>query len=561
MRVAPRSLFVLLAVLLALPVVALSRTPGEGLSMVPRTVDPTDEGETRFLDLAYRSLLGRSPDPDGASYWLGRLRADLSPDGVLDTIASLPEHRQHLVRSVYAELLGREPEGDGLRFWSDALAAGMAPAVLRALVLGSEEYLAVRSDGTPAGFVDAVYADLLGRPPDPGGRTFWTDVVARGTPRWSVALSLSGSEEAAGRRPRIVAASPPAGALVETLPPVDVSLDRSPGVDSSPLLLSVAGRTIPATSTIAGTTLRAEPAGPPDHVAPGATADVVATALVADGATITRIEHRFRYRRPGPVALPRGGRSLFPEHRLVAHYGSHATPALGILGEGTPTQAAARVNDRARSFERQGGPTVLPVFEMIATLALASPGPGGTYSSPSSIAELRPYLEAVREVQGLLVLDIQPGRADWLDEVRRYEELLLEPDVGLALDPEWSVGPDETPGGGTIGSIDAADVNRVSAYLADLVDRRDLPEKLLVVHRFTAGMVTNDHQVVDRPGVAIVFHADGIGSVEAKLADYRNLLPDRFARGIKVFLNEDPVVLGPDALLGLEPPPDLVTYQ
>jgi hypothetical protein len=174
---------------------------------------------------------------------------------------------------------------------------------------------------------------------------------------------------------------------------------------------------------------------------------------------------------------------------------------------------------------------------------------------------LREYLDAVRAIDGILVLDIQPGRADFLTEVRRYEQLLVEPDVSLALDPEWSVGPGEVPGGGTIGSVDASTVNAVSADVADLVARHHLPEKLLVVHRFTPDMVTNAADVVARPGVEVVFHCDGFGSPAAKLADYRDLTRAGFPRGLKLFYDEDVGLLSPEAVLALDPVPDLVTYQ
>jgi hypothetical protein len=254
------------------------------------------------------------------------------------------------------------------------------------------------------------------------------------------------------------------------------------------------------------------------------------------------------------------GGSLFPRHRVVAVYGSPASSALGVMGQGTPQQAVQRLLDQARPYEAGGRP-VIPAFELIATLATAAPGPSGMYNNPTAIDDIRPYLEAIRSVDGLLILDIQPGRADWLTEARRYEELLREPDVGLALDPEWKVGPTGRPGGGFIGSIDAADINRVSAYLAELVERYDLPEKILMIHRFTPAMVTRDHLVEGRTGIAMVFHADGIGSAEAKLADYFTILPDRFARGFKIFYQEDPRVMQPGELLGLDPPPDVITYQ
>jgi hypothetical protein len=46
----------------------------------------------------------------------------------------------------------------------------------------------------------------------------------------------------------------------------------------------------------------------------------------------------------------------------------------------------------------------------------------------------------------LLVLDIQPGRSDFFTETIRLERWLREPDVGLAIDPEWRVTSSEVPG-------------------------------------------------------------------------------------------------------------------
>ncbi|HSL58867.1 MAG TPA: DUF4214 domain-containing protein [Acidimicrobiales bacterium] len=266
------------------------------------------------------------------------------------------------------------------------------------------------------------------------------------------------------------------------------------------------------------------------------------------------------YQRP-VGELPRGGTSLFPEYRIVAEYGHPGVPVLGVLGEKGPAEAARQVQLRALDYELRGGTPVLPTFEIIATVAQASPGADGLYSSVLPPEQIRPWLDAVRTVDGYVILDLQPGRARFIDQARRYESLLVEPDVGLALDPEWAVGPGEAPGGGTIGSVTAAEINEVSAYLAGLVEREGLPEKLLVIHQFEPSMVIDPQNVVDRPGVAIVFHADGFGGRAAKLADYFDLIPDRFPRGLKLFFDEDVNLFSPAEVLALDPPPDMITYQ
>jgi hypothetical protein len=244
----------------------------------------------------------------------------------------------------------------------------------------------------------------------------------------------------------------------------------------------------------------------------------------------------------------------------VAHYGGATTPVLGILGETAPEQAAARVEAAAAPFAQPGRPT-LPAFELIATVAQASPGPDGNYSSPTDLAVVRRWLEAARAARMLLVLDIQPGLSPFPEEVRRYEELLREPDVGLALDSEWRMPPGKIPGK-NIGTVDAVEINEVSAWLATIVQEEDLPEKLLVLHQFTFGMITNRAAVIDQPGLATVFHVDGFGGRNIKLQKYQALKSGPpFANGLKLFHDEDTNMFSPTDVLALVPAPDLVTYQ
>jgi hypothetical protein len=259
--------------------------------------------------------------------------------------------------------------------------------------------------------------------------------------------------------------------------------------------------------------------------------------------------------------LPRGGTRLFPTFRVVGFYGRPGTPGLGVLGEGSADDTARRVADQGAAYAGGGRP-ILPALEVIASLATAGPGPDGDYSAPIDGAVLDEWLAAARRHKMLLLLDLQPGRADFLDEARRYERWLVEPDVGLALDPEWSVRAPDRPGGGRIGSTDGATINRVSEYLAGLVRTHRLPQKLFVVHQFTRPMVQDKHLVVARPELATTFHADGFGSPEAKASTYGLVhAPPPFWMGYKLFYRQDTPMPTPATVLGLDPPPDLVTYQ
>ena len=261
-----------------------------------------------------------------------------------------------------------------------------------------------------------------------------------------------------------------------------------------------------------------------------------------------------------PLELPRGGTRLLPRYRLVGYYGAPQDDALGALGIGTPAEASAALRRQARAY--RGDRPVMPFMELIATVANADPGEDGTYRTRQSSAVIDDYLEQARADRELLVLDIQPGRASFTAEVEYLAPYLREPDVGIGLDPEWHVGPDEVPGD-VIGSVDAAEVNRVAARLSAVVEKHDLPEKLLIVHRFTGDMIVSEERLRSYPGVALVLNVDGFGDQPNKVAKYEEL----HARGagaysgFKLFYEEDLGLMSPDDVLGLKPRPDLVVYE
>ncbi|MFP4512274.1 MAG: DUF4214 domain-containing protein [Acidimicrobiales bacterium] len=520
-----------------------------------------------FLLAAYQGLLGREPDTTGQRHWISRFDDGVAPRVVLESFGTSNEHHRHLVSRAYERFLHRSPEPAGHTWWAARMGRTRAVTDLWSGLTASSEYYSTQGGGTPEGFVRALYRDILDRDPDPAGLTHWSAQVAAGAPRTRVARAVLTSPEAFRLSDLgVESASPAPGREITHLDTVVFDTDSPVMAEASTIIVTVDGRRVAGSIEADGTTLRFTATETPVWVPLGGRADVVVTAFGYDGDTVARADYTFALRRgprPGRTdgQLPRGGTELFPDHLLVAFYGGTATPVLGVLGEGTPAEAGQRLLEQVRPYTELTDRTVLPVFELIGSIAHGTPTPSGDYTSHTPFAEIEPYLDAVRALEGMLVLDLQPGRARFIDHARHYEPFLVQPDVGLALDPEWSAGPGQEPGGGFIGTIDAAEINQVSAYLAELVATHDLPEKLLVVHRFTPGMVTNADQVVDREGVAIVFHADGFGSPESKLGDYHTLLPDRFERGMKLFYRQDTRVMTPAELLGLDPPPGFVSYQ
>ena len=264
---------------------------------------------------------------------------------------------------------------------------------------------------------------------------------------------------------------------------------------------------------------------------------------------------------PDVKELPRGGTSVFPEFRVVAFAGAPQARGLGVLGIGSPKRAAKRLRGQARPYAEANKP-VLPAFELIATIALPSPGPGGQYRERQSKGTVRRYMRAARRARDLLVLDIQPGRSTFIEEVRKLRGFLRKPEVGIALDPEWNMGPRGVPGEG-IGHVGAGMVNRVSRFMSRLVRRHDLPEKLLVVHQFTEAMIQNEGKLKTPRGVALTLNSDGFGTPAQKRGRYEDLVPRGGKRhpGFKLFYSEDTNLMSPGEVMKLNPRPEFVVYE
>jgi len=257
--------------------------------------------------------------------------------------------------------------------------------------------------------------------------------------------------------------------------------------------------------------------------------------------------------------LPGGGRRIFPDRRVVAFYGAPQAAALGVLGIGDPDDMAKKLERQARPYATSARP-VLPAFELIAVIAADAPGEGDLYRNRQDDEIIGRYLKAARRAGAILLLDIQPGRSDFLTEAKVLEKWLREPDVGLALDPEWRMAAEEVPGQ-TIGSVDASEVNATTSWLSELTRRERLPQKLLVIHRFTDDMIDNLAALEEPREIAMVINVDGFGSEAQKVAKYRDLESHRFHAGFKLFYEEDTGLMTPQRVLRLRPEPDLIVYE
>ena len=284
--------------------------------------------------------------------------------------------------------------------------------------------------------------------------------------------------------------------------------------------------------------------------------------VIPVGAVDPEFEWRIDVLRSG-LTNPGGGIDLIDNTRFVAFYGNPTTSALGVLGEQGPVAGLERLAPIVAEYEADGAIGV-PTFEIIVTVADAVPGDDGDYSAEMSPDVVRPWIEAAADAGAYVLLDLQPGRTDFLTQAMIYEEFLRLPHVGLALDPEWRLEPDQFHLR-QIGSVDAAEVNLVSEWLAGIVREEALPQKMFLLHQFRLDMLTNRPEIELRPELATVIQMDGQGPIGTKYETYAALTnpadADRFEWGWKNFYDEDTPTPTPSQVLELDPLPVYVSYQ
>jgi hypothetical protein len=255
---------------------------------------------------------------------------------------------------------------------------------------------------------------------------------------------------------------------------------------------------------------------------------------------------------------------LFPGRRLVALYGHPETPGLGVLGQQDLTASMARAKRMAAAYRSLSRVPVIPAFEIIATVAQASPGPDGSYSYETPLALLRPWVDRATAAGLYVVLDLQPGRTSLLAQAKRYQSLLRQPDVGLALDPEWKLQPGQKPLR-QIGHVNIGEVNSVVSWLASLTARYHLPQKLLVLHQFQLSMINGEQDLdTSHDNLAIVIHMDGQGTPGEKLDTWNAVtgaVPHGVYLGWKNFLVKDHPMLSPPQTMANAPAPIMISYQ
>jgi hypothetical protein len=270
---------------------------------------------------------------------------------------------------------------------------------------------------------------------------------------------------------------------------------------------------------------------------------------------------------PTKTPYPKPG-AIFPFKRVVAYYGNFYSKGMGVLGEYPKDVMIQKLQAEVARWQAADPQTpVIPAIHYIAVTAQGSPQPDGTYRLRMPAEQIQKAIDTGREIHGITILDVQVGLSTIQKELPRFEPYLKQADVHLGIDPEFAMHNGQKPGS-VIGTMSSADINYVIAYLDKIVTDNNLPPKILVIHRFTEGMVTGSSNIKPTANVQVVIDMDGWGFGAKKINTYKRVAqaePVQFT-GFKLFYKNDlkspsTRLLTPAEVLSLQPSPIYIQYQ
>lgn len=266
-----------------------------------------------------------------------------------------------------------------------------------------------------------------------------------------------------------------------------------------------------------------------------------------------------------PYPLPG---AVLPYYRIVAFYGNLYSKKMGILGEIPKDSMFKKLKyEISRWKAADSSLPVKPALHYIAVTAQGSPGKDNMHRMRMPFNQIDTIINWAKEIDALVFLDIQVGHSSVKDEVPVLEKYLSMPQVHLGIDAEFSLKNGEVPGT-KIGSFNADDINAAISFLQNVVRKNNLPPKILIVHRFTQGMITEYEKIKKVPEVQIVMDMDGWGDRILKRSTYLRYIykePVQFT-GFKLFYKNDlkkgdHVMFTPEELVKFIPKPIYIQYQ
>src|SRR5207237_2579027 len=219
--------------------------------------------------------------------------------------------------------------------------------------------------------------------------------------------------------------------------------------------------------------------------------------------------------------------AIVTQYWMVAYYGSPHSTKMGVLGE-YPEQEMLSMLDNTAAMWRKADPStpVIPAIHLVAVVAQGYAGPDGKWRLREGPDTIEQAYRWAQSRQGLLFVDIQAGHSTLQQELPPllgYPEL---PDRHLGVDPEFymhykrkGIRPSAK-----VGQMMSTDVNYVIQVLDQLVREKNLPPKILVVHRFRADMMPDAENINPTTRGEVVKHMDDMGTRWLRFDSYKDYI-------------------------------------
>lgn len=150
-----------------------------------------------FVVQQYLDFLSRNPESPGLDYWTSQLQAGVSPGALVEALALSQEFQgtvAPIVRLYYAHFL-RAPRYQGITYWAQIMRQGATITAISDEFVKSQEFQNRYGALSDTEYVQLVYANVLGRPPEAKGLQFWLDQMRNGLTRGGLMVEFSNSAE------------------------------------------------------------------------------------------------------------------------------------------------------------------------------------------------------------------------------------------------------------------------------------------------------------------------------------------------------------------------------
>jgi hypothetical protein len=249
------------------------------------------------------------------------------------------------------------------------------------------------------------------------------------------------------------------------------------------------------------------------------------------------------------------------QFRLVSYYGSPLGRALGILGNQSREQTLRLIRKDVVEYQALAPERLaIPGYHMVTTVANPYPP---DYRHHVELGIIEEWVVSAKANGVAVTLDIQPGRANLMDEFNRIRYLLYEPHVHLAIDPEFVMDDTQVPSV-HLGRLDAARINEIQVNMNGIGYEIGL-NRVLILHQFADRMLPDKELIQSYPFVELVIDGDGFGSPYVKISNYNQYAgePAFEYGGFKLFPSDgdDPLMSPAYVMSVLSPSPVIIIYQ